>query len=87
MIAIFNTDISEDDKKIIASFCNQVALVLENLKLKSELQEKLKNLSILMEMNKAVGSTLDFDKLLQIILEKSTELAKASQGSLMIYNE
>ena len=87
LIAIFNTDISEDDKKIIASFCNQVALVLENLKLKSELQEKLKNLSILMEINKAVGSTLDFEKLLQIILEKSTELAKASQGSLMIYDE
>ena len=87
LIAIFNTDMSEDDKKIIASFCNQVALVLENLKLKSELQEKLKNLSILMEINKAVGSTLDFDKLLQVILEKSTELTKASQGSLMIYDE
>lgn len=87
LILLFNTDISEDDKKIIASFCNQVALVLENLKLKSELQEKLKNLSILMEINKAVGSTLDFEKLLQIILEKSTELTKASQGSLMIYDE
>lgn len=87
LIILFNTDITEDDKKIIASYCNQVALVLENLKLKSELQEKLKNLSILVEINKAVGSTLDFEQLFEIILEKSTELAKAAQGSLMIFDE
>lgn len=87
LIILFNTDITEDDKKIIASYCNQVALVLENLSLKTELQEKLKNLSILMEINKAVGSTLDFEELMRIILDKSTELTKAAQGSLMIFDE
>lgn len=40
-----------------------------------------------MEINKAVGSTLDFEELMRIILDKSTELTKATQGSLMIFDE
>ncbi|HLB95073.1 MAG TPA: diguanylate cyclase [Nitrospiria bacterium] len=87
ILAIFDTPLTEEEVGIIQAFCQQFAVCQENRGLRAERQDLAKDVSVLLEIAKTVGSALDSEDLFGIILEKSTEFLEAEQGSLMLLDE
>ena len=87
ILAIFDTPLTDEDVMILTAFCQQIAAYQENKDYHTEYQELSKDISVLLEIAKTVGSTLDSDDLFGIILDKSTEFLEAEQGSIMILDE
>jgi diguanylate cyclase (GGDEF)-like protein len=87
LLAVFNTPLSEEDHEIITSFCQPLSLVLENHLLGRDRQALNQDLSVFLEIAKAVGTALDSEELFPIVLEKSTEFLRAEQGSLLLLDD
>lgn len=87
LLCVFDTPLSDDDVRVIETFCQQVSLVEENAQLQRDRQDLAKDVSVLLEIAKAVGSAMDSEELFSIILEKSTQYLQAEQGSLMLLDE
>jgi diguanylate cyclase (GGDEF)-like protein len=76
--------LQEKDLRIISGFCKQTALFLENHQLHQDLHKKFNRAASMAELTKAITPIQNYETLLQMILEKSAELLKAEQGSLMM---
>ena len=87
ILAIFDTPLTEEDVMILSAFCQQVGIHHENTTLRTEHQDLTKDISVLLEISKTVGSVLDSEDLFGIILEKSTEFLSAEQGSIMLVDD
>jgi diguanylate cyclase (GGDEF)-like protein len=74
----------EADKQIISAFCQQASLTLENQRMRRDLYKKLTRFSAVSELTRAITPIQNYGTLIKTILEKSAELLKAEQGSLML---
>jgi diguanylate cyclase (GGDEF)-like protein len=72
------------DSQIITAFCKQTALALENQRMRQDLYRKFDRFAAISELTKAITPIQSDKTLLRTILEKSAELLKAEQGSLML---
>ena len=61
-----------------------LAFALEGMKIDRHVMEKTKGINIPEEVYKTISSILDQEELYNAILNKSTELVGAEQGSLML---
>jgi len=77
----------ENDQQIIAGFCRQTALFIENYQLHQDLYKKFNRFASMSELTKAITPIQNYETLLQMILDKSAELLKAEQGSLMMLDQ
>jgi len=77
----------EADKQIISAFCQQASLTLENQRMRRDLYKKLNRFSAVSELTRAITPIQNYGTLLRTILEKSAELLKAEQGSLMLLDQ
>ncbi|MCE5195008.1 MAG: diguanylate cyclase [Nitrospiraceae bacterium] len=84
ILGIFDLHLKESDINIITGFCRQAALRIENHKLRGELNSKLAKFTSISTAKKDIELVLSYEKLLEILLDKSAELLKAEQGSLML---
>ena len=87
LFCVFDTLLSEEDLRVITTFCLQISVIHENAQLQRERQDLAKDVSVLLEIAKTVGSALDSEELFSIILEKSTQFLQAEQGSIMLLDE
>lgn len=74
----------ENDMQIISGFCKQTALFIENYYLHQSLYKKIGRLAEVSELTRTITGIQNYEALLRAILEKSAELLKAEQGSLML---
>jgi diguanylate cyclase (GGDEF)-like protein len=72
------------DIDIISGFCRHAALAIENHRLRGDLYKKFNALAAIAELTRATIPIQNEKTLLQVILDKSAELLKAEQGSLMV---
>lgn len=84
IFCIYNTELKEEEIDIISLFCDQVAITIENLILRNKSKRYLKEISALAEITRSVESTLETEDICKKILEKTTDLFLAEQGSLML---
>jgi diguanylate cyclase (GGDEF)-like protein len=84
ILCISDRILQERDRQIISGFCKQTALFIENYQLHQDLYKKISRFASMSELTKAITPIQNYDTLLQSILEKSAELLKAEQGSLMM---
>jgi diguanylate cyclase (GGDEF)-like protein len=84
ILCITNKFLLDRDRQIIAGFCKQTALFIENYQLHQDLFKKFNRFASMSELNRAITPIQNYDALLQMILDKSAELLKAEQGSLMM---
>lgn len=84
ILGIFDNRLEESDITIINGFCTQTAISIENQRLHRELYRKLDRFAIVSDITKTITPILNYETLLQTILDKSAELLKAEQGSLML---
>ncbi len=87
ILFIANRDISESDRQIITGFCKQTALFIENFQLQQDLYKKLNRFASMSELTRAITPIQNYGTLLQMILDKSAELLRAEQGSLMMLDQ
>ncbi len=87
ILNIADKALKESDLMIIAGFCKQTALFIENHRLHQDLYKKFNRFVALSEMTKAIAPIQNYETLLQTILDKSAELLKAEQGSLMVIDQ
>lgn len=84
LITICNTQINEEGRATLFNFIRVFSFTWEYLIMKDNYKRLKKEFLILTDIHKALGSILDEGKLYDMILEKSTELIKAEQGSIMV---
>jgi len=84
ILGIFDNHLEESDITIINGFCTQTAISIENQRLHRELYRKVDRFAIVSDITKTITHILNHETLLQTILDKSAELLKAEQGSLML---
>lgn len=87
LIGVFDRKLSQEDIKIIHVLCNYIEVTLENHALHLAADKKMEEiLTSISELSKSIAPVLNWEELLQTILEKSIQLLKAEQGSLMLLN-
>lgn len=81
----------ETELSFILQMCTQAAVALESAMLDKqkesasrELEKKMKNLSILYSVSKALNFTVDIKKMLLFILDKARDSVDAQKASLML---
>ena len=79
--------LKESDKQIFTAFCKQTSLSIENYRLHQDLHKKFNRFATISELTKAMAPIQNYDTLLRTILDKSAELLKAEQGSLMLLDQ
>ncbi len=76
--------LDDSDIHIVHGFCKRSAFSIENQRLRQELYKKFDRYAALSELTTAITPIQNDKMLLQAILEKSAELLRAEQGSLMV---
>ncbi len=84
ILGIFDSVLKENDISVITAYCKQTALFMENQRLHQDLYDKFDRFAAVSELTQSITSILDYETLLKTILEKSADLLKAEQGSLML---
>ena len=83
-LCTFNTKIPLECVKLIALLANQLSFVREGVRSEQAVKKTTHGLDILEDVYKSIASVLDQEELYNAILNRSTELVGAEQGSLMI---
>ena len=84
ILRITDRVLKESDKQILMAYCQQTALSIENQRLHEGLDKKFDRFAAISELTKTMTGIRDYETLLQTILDKSADLLKAEQGSLML---
>jgi PAS domain S-box-containing protein len=79
--------ISDDERSIVLSAATEVAAAIENARLYEEAKRKALHSLSLVEVTKAINSTMKVDELLDLIVEKVLELTDSKHGSLFLLDE
>ncbi len=85
-LAIFDTLLSADDTKMIASFCQQAGASLEHIALQNQIAKQKRTIQSLSDLT-IFDSDLRQGALYKNLLEQTTQILDAEQGSLMVLND
>ncbi len=72
---------------MLMTFTNQIAVAIENAMLYSENKKKLRTLSALYDIASAISTTLDIEKILNLIVIKIIKLIKADICSILLFDD
>ncbi len=87
IIWVLDKELAANSSRIISAFRDYIEVALENQALRLSADKKIdKILSSISDLSRSIAPVLNHESLIQIILEKSTQLLKAEQGSLMLLN-
>lgn len=93
LVQLFSTDphaFTEDDIWLAQSLISQVSIALENARLFSmtdqQLQKRVNELAGLQRVSSELNSTLDLNRILDIVLEEATRVTLADFGSVNLYD-
>jgi len=78
---------STGDVNLLSLLASQAATAIENARLHDETSRRLEELSATEEIMGELSSTLDFDKVIQLVLDKAMEATNASAGSIDLVAE
>ena len=74
----------ESDVTLLQSMANQAAIAVENARLYEDTKRRLAQVIALQETTRAVASTLEIDKLLDLIIQQATTLLQADGGIINV---
>ncbi len=85
-LLIGDKDLTTEQRKAVASLCREIAMPLEVLRLREELERRLRAATHLQTFTEMV-STSQPDEAYASILRHSAELLRAERGSLLLFDE
>ncbi len=74
----------ESDLVLLQALANQAAIAIENAQLYEDTKSRLAQILALQETTRAVASTLELDRLLNLIIQQATTLLQADGGIINI---
>ncbi|MBE9506450.1 MAG: GAF domain-containing protein, partial [Chloroflexi bacterium] len=74
----------EQDLRLLMPFANQVAIAIQNARLFEEVRQRARQWEALTEVGQAIGSILDLDEVLQLILEQLEQVIPYDTVSLWL---
>ncbi|MEA2108910.1 MAG: ATP-binding protein [Pseudomonadota bacterium] len=77
--------INRDDIEILEIFCNQIGIVVENLRLLESNRQKINELTMLQKISRSMSELRDLDSLCRLIVKEANRLGK-SQGCWLQLN-
>jgi diguanylate cyclase (GGDEF)-like protein len=88
LLAILNKELSQEDVEIINAFRDYIESALKKNARYASKDKKLESLlSSIIDSSVSLAPLLNWDKLLQTIVERAVQLLRAEQGSLMLLNQ
>ncbi|PKK90409.1 MAG: hypothetical protein CVV64_08575 [Candidatus Wallbacteria bacterium HGW-Wallbacteria-1] len=78
---------TKDNLRTISNFATQISMALENAKAYMEMEDKFKEQGLLMEVSKALTSTLDLDRILKLVVKITADLLKVKTCALRLYDK
>ncbi|MHB8174644.1 MAG: GAF domain-containing protein [Nitrospirota bacterium] len=85
-LCLYRADLKVEDLPALRTYIAQCAAVMENHRLKGQLEEKVERLRMLVDIGARMNELKDRDELINFIFEQSAELLQAERGSLMLMN-
>ncbi len=77
---------TESDLRLLELFASQAAIAIENARLHDETTRRLEELSALGEIVDELSSTLDFQRVIELVLDKAIEATVAPAGLIAVLN-
>jgi len=87
VIQIYNTSLDCESVQMLQAFCRHIAISLENILLKQEVNDHSEALSVVNDFTRTIAPALESQDLYRSIVLKATEVMRSEQGSLLIYDE
>ncbi|MCL4559012.1 MAG: GAF domain-containing protein [Chloroflexi bacterium] len=78
---------TESDVRLASTLASSMGVALENARLLSETRRRVTELSMLSDIGKALSSTLQVNKLLQLIYEQTSRVMYAENLFIALYNQ
>lgn len=78
---------SGEEVNLLGLLANQAAIAIENARLHDETKRRLEELSAIEEIVDELSSTLDFDKMMRLVLDKALEATHTSVGAIAVVDE
>ena len=85
-LVILDTTLRDDNIKMIASFCQQAGAAIETVSLQNKIADRRKTIQSLSDLS-TFDAGLRQGALCSNLLEQTTQILGAEQGSLMVHNE
>ncbi|MCA1633926.1 MAG: diguanylate cyclase [Acidobacteria bacterium] len=85
-LLIGDSELSDEQREALAAFCREMAMPLEVVRLREELERRMRAATHLQAFTEVVNSA-EPDDAYSTILRHSTELLRAERGSLQLYDE
>ena len=85
-LCLYGADLSGEDLPALKTYVAQSAAVMENQRLRAQLEEKVEKLRMLVGIGARMNELTDRAELVNFIFEQSAELLQAERGSLMLLN-
>jgi transcriptional regulator with GAF, ATPase, and Fis domain len=81
-----NNQFDDDDRKLVIQLAAGASLSVKNARI-FEMESRVQEMHILMEISKEVVSTLDLDQVLDVVVNKTNELVDITGGSIALWDE
>lgn len=78
---------NEEDLIILTSLAATVSLIIKNAQLYETAKRAREDISTLLEVSSAISSELELDNLIQLIMNKASEITQADRSSLFILDQ
>jgi len=78
---------TDRDQRLLELFASQAAIAIENARLHHETKRRLEELSALGEIVDELSSTLDFQKAIELVLDKAIGTSDSPVGLIAVLNE
>jgi putative nucleotidyltransferase with HDIG domain len=78
---------SKDNLRTLSTFATQISIALENAKAYNALTARIKEQNLLMEISKALATTLELDKVLEMVVKITADLLDIKLCSLRLYDK
>jgi GAF domain-containing protein len=75
---------SESDERLLITLGSQLSTVIENSRLFTEAQQRVREMTGLMQVSQALNEAKDLDSILNIVLEETFSLLVSGEGSIML---
>jgi len=87
LIVILNTPLSSEEEDLLRSFCKAIAVSFENRSIALRRETFARKGLLLLDALYSIAAYIDSPELFDVIIEKSSEVTEAEQGSIMLLDE